>query len=77
MPAVRGVAVEAKTQDRIDEDEQGENLQDEQDVLTQPLKQAVDVQVFDALAPQEGAGNFQRLAFQLEELEQNDGRDDQ
>ena len=35
------------------------------------------MQVFDTLAPQKRAGHLQRLALELEEIKQDDGRDDQ
>ena len=49
-----------------------EQLHEQQHVVAQPLEQAVDVQVFDALLPQERAGHLERLALELEEVEQQD-----
>src|SRR5262249_31291575 len=66
-----GVAVDAEGQGGVDEKENGEELHEEQDVVAEPLEQAVDVQVLDALAPQESAGGLDGLAAELEEVEQH------
>jgi hypothetical protein len=50
----------------------GEQLQEQQQVLAKPLQQAVDVQVFDRLGPQEGAGDGSERPTELEKIEQHD-----
>src|SRR5207248_7454904 len=70
-------AVEAEAHDRIQQQQHREQLQEQQNVLAQPLEQAVDVQILNALAPQECARHLQRLTLELEEVEQDDQERDE
>ena len=65
-------AVDLEGHDGVDEQQDGQELHQQQHVVAQPLEEAVDVQVLDALLPQEGAGHLERLALQLEKVEQQD-----
>src|SRR5262249_15635106 len=67
-------AVDAKAQDSVEQYEHREDLQEQKDVLPQPLEKAVDVQVFDALAPQECTRHLERPALQPQEIKQKDGK---
>jgi hypothetical protein len=60
---LRHRAVELKRHHRIDQRQHGQDLQQQQDVVAQPLKEGVDVQVLDALLPEERARHLQRLAL--------------
>ena len=51
-----------------------QQLQKHQQILPQPLPQAVDVQVFDRPLPEIRARHFERLPLELEEIERNDRR---
>jgi hypothetical protein len=65
------VGVDLRSQHGVNQHEQGEQLQQQEQVAAQPLEEAVDMGVVDALAPQESAGHGQRLALELEEVEQH------
>jgi len=64
LPSV-APAVHAECHEGVDQGEDREHLEQQQDVFTQPLKEAVHVQVLDALFPEERAGHLERLAFQF------------
>ena len=51
-----------------------QQLQKHQQILPQPLPQAVDVQVLDRPLPQIRARHLQRLPLQLQEIQRNDRR---
>ena len=51
-----------------DQQENDQHLKHKQDILAQPLEQAVHVQVFDTLFPQESTWHLQRLTLQLQEI---------
>ena len=71
MLALGGAAMHAKVHDRVDQEQEREQLQQQQDVLPQPLEQCVHMQVFDALLPEKGARHAERLALELKEIEQD------
>ena len=73
MLAFVGPAVDAEIHNCVDKKQQGQELQQQKQVLPQPLEQRVDVQIFDALAPQKGARHAERLALELEEVKQHHG----
>jgi hypothetical protein len=60
------------------EDREGDQqeLEEQQQVLAKPLPDAVHVEVFDDLRPEIGAGNFERLALELQKVERKDRRRD-
>ena len=70
--ALDRTAMHLKPHQGVNEDQHGEQLQQQQDILAQPLEESVDVQVLNALPPQKGAGHVQRPSFQLEEVEQDE-----
>src|SRR5262245_36351501 len=76
MPACLGAAMKADAEHRVNQEEKNDELQEQKHVVAQPLKEAVDVQILDALLPQKRTRNLDRLALQLEEVK-NDQHDRQ
>jgi len=64
----------ARTQASGHQDRDQQQLQEQQQALPQTLPDRVDVQVLDRAAPQIRAGHFQRLPFELQEIQRHDGR---
>src|SRR5262249_26041857 len=74
VPALTPTAVKANPEHGVNHEQDDEHLEHEQNVLAQPLKQAVDMQILDAFLPQERARHLERLALQLEKVKQDDGQ---
>src|SRR5262245_34369530 len=72
MPAGLKVGITLEIEQGIEQREQREQLQQKEKVAPEPLEQAVDLGILNGLAPQEGARHGQRLALQLEEIEQEE-----
>ncbi len=71
------LALPAGPQNRQDGQADHEQLEQQEQIAAEPLPQAVDVQVFDHLRPQIGAGYLDRLALELEEVQRKDRQRDQ
>src|SRR4029079_4269794 len=70
-------AAPAGTQESEGDDCDDKQLQKEKEALAEALPKRGHVQILDRAAPEVGAGNFQRLTLELEEIERDDrGRDE-
>src|SRR6266849_6601594 len=72
MIALLRAAMNAHAEHGVDEEQQHQQLQKQEDVVAQPLKQAIDVQILDALLPQKRARHLDRLALQAKEVEDHE-----